>query len=354
MKVIVTGGAGFIGSNLVRLLLERGHEVLNIDALTYAGNIHSLDGSADSPAYRFLHADVRDASLMRRTLREYAPDWVMHLAAESHVDRSIDDPGNFMTTNVMGTFSMLQAALEYYRSLEGEKKERFRFHHISTDEVYGSLGKEGLFTESTPYRPHSPYSASKASSDHLVRAWHDTYGLPVLITNCSNNYGPYQFPEKLIPLIINNALHGKKLPVYGDGKNVRDWLYVEDHAKAIDMVQEEGRLFETYNVGGHNEKQNIEIIEIILDTLQEMLSDDDPRKALVSRDLITYVEDRKGHDRRYAIAPDKIKAEIGWYPETMFKEGIKKTIAWYFEHEDWMERVTSGDYQKYYEEMYKA
>lgn len=233
MKVIVTGGAGFIGSNLVRLLLERGHEVLNIDALTYAGNIHSLDGSADSPAYRFLHADVRDASLMRRTLREYAPDWVMHLAAESHVDRSIDDPGNFMTTNVMGTFSMLQAALEYYRSLEGEKKERFRFHHISTDEVYGSLGKEGLFTESTPYRPHSPYSASKASSDHLVRAWHDTYGLPVLITNCSNNYGPYQFPEKLIPVVILKALGGEPIPVYGKGENVRDWLYVGDHCEAL-------------------------------------------------------------------------------------------------------------------------
>lgn len=222
MKVIVTGGAGFIGSNLVRLLLERGHEVLNIDALTYAGNIHSLDGLADSPAYRFLHADVRDSSLMSRTLREYGPDWVMHLAAESHVDRSIDDPGNFMTTNVMGTFSLLQAALEYYRSLEGEKKERFRFHHISTDEVYGSLGKEGLFTESTPYRPHSPYSASKASSDHLVRAWHDTYGLPVLITNCSNNYGPYQFPEKLIPVVILKALGGAPIPVYGKGENVRD------------------------------------------------------------------------------------------------------------------------------------
>ena len=220
MKVIVTGGAGFIGSNLVRLLLERGHEVLNIDALTYAGNVRSLDGTADSPAYRFLHADVRDAALMRNTLREYGPDWVMHLAAESHVDRSIDDPGDFMTTNVMGTFSMLQAALEYYRSLEGEKKERFRFHHISTDEVYGSLGKDGLFTESTPYRPHSPYSASKASSDHLVRAWHDTYGLPVLITNCSNNYGPYQFPEKLIPVVVLKALGGEPIPVYGKGITV--------------------------------------------------------------------------------------------------------------------------------------
>ena len=270
MKVIVTGGAGFIGSNLVRLLLERGHEVLNIDALTYAGNIHSLDGSADSPAYRFLHADVRDASLMRRTLREYAPDWMMHLAAESHVDRSIDDPGNFMTTNVMGTFSMLQAALEYYRSLEGEKKERFRFHHISTDEVYGSLGKEGLFTESTPYRPHSPYSASKASSDHLVRAWHDTYGLPVLITNCSNNYGPYQFPEKLIPVVILKALGGEPIPVYGKGENVRDWLYVGDHCEALLTVVSCGKPGETYNIGGNNEKTNLELVELLCSHLDEL------------------------------------------------------------------------------------
>lgn len=270
MKVIVTGGAGFIGSNLVRLLLERGHEVLNIDALTYAGNVRSLDGAADSPAYRFLHADVRDAALMRNTLREYGPDWVMHLAAESHVDRSIDDPGDFMTTNVMGTFSMLQAALEYYRSLEGEKKERFRFHHISTDEVYGSLGKDGLFTESTPYRPHSPYSASKASSDHLVRAWHDTYGLPVLITNCSNNYGPYQFPEKLIPVVVLKALGGEPIPVYGKGENVRDWLYVEDHCEALLTVVSSGKPGETYNIGGNNEKTNLELVELLCSHLDEL------------------------------------------------------------------------------------
>ena len=297
MKVIVTGGAGFIGSNLVRLLLERGHEVLNIDALTYAGNIHSLDGSADSPAYLFLHADVRDASLMRRTLREYAPDWVMHLAAESHVDRSIDDPGNFMTTNVMGTFSMLQSALEYYRSLEGEKKERFRFHHISTDEVYGSLGKEGLFTESTPYRPHSPYSASKASSDHLVRAWHDTYGLPVLITNCSNNYGPYQFPEKLIPVVILKALGGAPIPVYGKGENVRDWLYVGDHCEALLTVVSCGKPGETYNIGGNNEKTNLELVELLCSHLDELRPRPDGRSY---REQISFVQDRPGHDLRYA------------------------------------------------------
>lgn len=348
MKVIVTGGAGFIGSNLVRLLLERGHEVLNIDALTYAGNIHSLDGSADSPAYRFLHADVRDASLMRRTLREYAPDWVMHLAAESHVDRSIDDPGNFMTTNVMGTFSMLQAALEYYRSLEGEKKERFRFHHISTDEVYGSLGKEGLFTESTPYRPHSPYSASKASSDHLVRAWHDTYGLPVLITNCSNNYGPYQFPEKLIPLFINNIRNRKPLPVYGKGENVRDWLYVEDHARAIDTIFHRGKVAETYNIGGFNEWKNIDIVRVLIRTADRLLGNPEG----YSDDLITYVSDRKGHDLRYAIDSRKLQRELGWEPSLQFEEGIEKTVRWYLENRTWLENISSGKYQNYYESMY--
>ena len=342
MKVIVTGGAGFIGSNLVRLLLERGHEVLNIDALTYAGNIHSLDGSADSPAYRFLHADVRDASLMRRTLREYAPDWVMHLAAESHVDRSIDDPGNFMTTNVMGTFSMLQAALEYYRSLEGEKKERFRFHHISTDEVYGSLGKEGLFTESTPYRPHSPYSASKASSDHLVRAWHDTYGLPVLITNCSNNYGPYQFPEKLIPVVILKALGGEPIPVYGKGENVRDWLYVEDHCEALLTVVSSGKPGETYNIGGNNEKTNLELVELLCSHLDELRPRADGRSY---REQITFVQDRPGHDLRYAIDASKIRRELGWSPRQDHSSGFRKTIQWYLDHEDWWRGILSGEYR---------
>ena len=259
-----------------------------------------------------------------------------------------------MQTNVLGTLVMLNCAKEAWELPDGTFKEGKKFLHVSTDEVYGSLEKEDeFFYETTPYDPHSPYSASKASSDFLVKSYMDTYKFPANITNCSNNYGPYQFPEKLIPLIINNALQGKKLPVYGDGKNVRDWLYVEDHAKAIDMVQEQGRLFETYNIGGHNEKQNIEIINIILETLQEMLPEGDSRKAHINQDLITYVEDRKGHDRRYAIAPDKIKEEIGWYPETMFKDGIKLTIKWFFEHEDWMKNVTSGDYQKYYAEMYK-
>jgi len=353
--IIVTGGAGFIGSHLVKRLVKRCPEtrIVNVDALTYAGNLENLTEVEAEPNYVFVKADICDEEAMTRLFREYEADGVIHLAAESHVDRSITDPLAFVRTNVLGTITLLQAAQQYWESLP-EGYEGKKFHHVSTDEVYGALEPgDGLFMETTRYNPHSPYSSSKASSDHFVRAWHDTYGMPTVVTNCSNNYGPYQFPEKLIPLIINNALHGKKLPVYGDGKNVRDWLYVDDHAKGIDMVQEKGRLGETYNIGGHNEKQNIEIIEIILDTLLEMLPEDDERRKHISRDLITYVEDRKGHDRRYAIAPDKIKAEIGWEPETMFKDGIRKTIAWFFEHEDWMENVTSGDYQTYYEDMYK-
>lgn len=353
---LVTGGAGFIGSNYIHYMFRKYGDsirIINVDALTYAGNPENLKEVEDRDNYIFIRADICDKEAISRIFAGYDIDRVVHFAAESHVDRSIKNPEVFVQTNVLGTAVMLNCAREAWENPDGTYKEGKRFLHVSTDEVYGSLEEDGgYFYETTPYAPHSPYSASKASSDMLVKAYMDTYKFPANITNCSNNYGPYQFPEKLIPLIINNALQGKKLPVYGDGKNVRDWLYVEDHAKAIDMVQEQGRLFETYNIGGHNEKQNIEIIHIIIETLQEMLSDDDPRRALVSNDLITYVEDRKGHDRRYAIAPDKIKKEIGWEPETMFKEGIRLTIQWYFEHEDWMKNVTSGEYQKYYNDMY--
>ncbi|MDE6748147.1 MAG: dTDP-glucose 4,6-dehydratase [Lachnospiraceae bacterium] len=355
---LVTGGAGFIGSNYIHYMFRKyGDEIkiINVDALTYAGNLENLKSIEGKQNYSFIKADICDKEAIREIFAKNDIDRVVHFAAESHVDRSIKNPEVFVRTNVLGTAVMLNCAKEAWELPDGTYKEDKKFLHVSTDEVYGSLEEDGgYFYETTPYAPHSPYSASKASSDMLVRSYMDTYHFPANITNCSNNYGPYQFPEKFIPLVINNALQGKKLPVYGDGKNVRDWLYVEDHAKAIDMVQEKGRLFETYNIGGHNEKQNIEILHIILDTLQEMLADDDPRKKLATEELITYVEDRKGHDRRYAIAPDKIKAEIGWEPETMFKEGIRRTIKWYFENEEWMKNATSGDYQKYYAEMYNA
>lgn len=354
---LVTGGAGFIGSNYIHYMLKKyGAEIriINVDVLTYAGNLENLKDIENLENYTFIKADICDKEAIGRIFAENDIDRVVHFAAESHVDRSIRNPEVFVQTNVLGTAVMLNCAKAAWELPDGSYKADKKFLHVSTDEVYGSLEEDGgYFYETTPYAPHSPYSASKASSDMLVKAYMDTYHFPANITNCSNNYGPYQFPEKFIPLIINNALQGIALPVYGDGKNVRDWLYVEDHAKAIDMVQEKGRLFETYNVGGHNEKQNIEIIHIILETLQEMLADDNPRKALVSENLITYVEDRKGHDRRYAIAPDKIKSEIGWEPETMFKEGIRRTIQWYFENEDWMKNATSGDYQKYYSEYYQ-
>ena len=354
---LVTGGAGFIGSNYIHYMFKKYNDeirIINVDDLTYAGNLENLTGVDKRENYTFVKADICNKEAIMEIFKNNDIDRVVHFAAESHVDRSIRNPEVFVQTNVLGTLVMLNCAKAAWELEDGSFLKDKKFLHVSTDEVYGSLEQEGeYFYETTPYDPHSPYSASKASSDLLVKAYMDTYHFPANITNCSNNYGPYQFPEKLIPLIINNALSGKKLPVYGDGKNVRDWLYVEDHAKAIDMVLEKGRLFETYNIGGHNEKQNIEIINIIIETLQEMLPADDVRKNLVSKDLITYVEDRKGHDRRYAIAPDKIKAEIGWEPETMFKEGIRKTIQWFFENEDWMKHVTSGDYQKYYQEMYK-
>lgn len=354
---LVTGGAGFIGSNYIHYMFRQYGDairIINVDALTYAGNLENLREVSGRENYTFIKADICDKTAIAAIFADNDIDSVVHFAAESHVDRSIKNPEVFVQTNVLGTLVMLNCAKNAWQNPDGSFKEGKKFLHVSTDEVYGSLEEEGTyFYESTPYDPHSPYSASKAGADMLVKSYMDTYRFPANITNCSNNYGPFQFPEKLIPLMINNALQGKSLPVYGDGRNVRDWLYVADHVKAIDMVQEKGRLFETYNIGGHNEKQNIEIVKIILDTLREMLPEGDARREHINYDLITYVEDRKGHDRRYAIAPDKIKEEIGWEPETMFREGIRLTIQWYFEHNEWMKHVTSGDYQKYYEEMYK-
>ena len=355
---LVTGGAGFIGSNYIHYMFEKYGDdirIINVDKLTYAGNLENLKDIEDKANYTFVKADICDKDAISKIFEENDIDRVVHFAAESHVDRSIKNPEVFVQTNVLGTAVMLNCAKAAWENEDGSFKDDKRFLHVSTDEVYGSLpdDPDAYFYETTPIDPHSPYSSSKASSDLLVKAYVDTYHFPAIITNCSNNYGPYQFPEKLIPLIINNALAGKNLPVYGDGKNVRDWLYVMDHAKGIDMATEGGRFGERYNIGGHNEKQNIEIINIIIETLQELLPDSDPRKANVTKDLITYVTDRKGHDRRYAIAPDKIKEEIGWFPETMFKDGIRLTIKWYLENEDWMKNVTSGDYQKYYEGMYR-
>ncbi len=353
---LVTGGAGFIGSNYIHYIFKKyGDEirVINVDKLTYAGNLENLKDIEDKEGYTFVKADICDAETIDRIFRENDINRVVHFAAESHVDRSIKDPGVFVRTNVLGTLTMLNAARNAWEQEDGSYLPDHKFLHVSTDEVYGSLSNpEDYFYETTKYDPHSPYSASKASSDFMVKAFMDTYGFPANITNCSNNYGPYQFPEKLIPLMIHNALHGKSLPVYGDGMNIRDWLYVEDHCKGIDMVQEKGRLYETYNIGGHNERENITIVKTIISTLRDMLPEDDERRAHITEDLITYVTDRKGHDRRYAIAPDKIKKEVGWYPETCFEDGIRKTIAWYFDHQEWMERVTSGAYQDYYESMY--
>lgn len=341
MKLIVTGGAGFIGSAVIRHLINHtDYEVLNLDKLTYAGNLESLATVENSPHYHFSHTDICDMEAVSRVFNEFQPDAIMHLAAESHVDRSIDGPAEFMTTNIMGTYTLLEVSRHYWQQLSEDKKINFRFHHVSTDEVYGSLGETGLFTETTAYQPNSPYSASKASSDHLVRAWHHTFKLPVVTTNCSNNYGPYQFPEKLIPLMILNALDGKPLPIYGKGDNVRDWLYVDDHAKALCLVLEQGRLGETYNIGGHNEKQNIEVVYTLCDILDELNPNNNTH-----RKLITFVTDRPGHDLRYAIDASKIANELGWKPQETFETGLRKTVEWYLNNRQWWLRVKDGSYR---------
>jgi dTDP-glucose 4,6-dehydratase len=333
LRILVTGGAGFIGSALVRHLV-RGtpHDVLNLDKLTYAGNLASLEPIANSPRYRFVQADICDPAAVASAIAGYRPDVITHLAAESHVDRSIDGPADFIQTNIVGTFTMLSAALDYWRGLDAEAKASFRFHHISTDEVFGTLADDGFFTEETPYDPHSPYSASKASSDHLVRAWHDTYGLPVLITNCSNNYGPYHFPEKLIPLMIIKALAGEGLPVYGKGLNVRDWLFVEDHARALTRVFERGEPGQSYIIGGRAERTNITVVTRICETLDRIRPRADGKSY---KEQLTYVADRPGHDHRYAIDPGKIERELGWTAQESFDSGIERTIRWYLDNEEW-------------------
>jgi dTDP-glucose 4,6-dehydratase len=348
MKILVTGGCGFIGSNLVRYLLtQTNHQVVNLDKLTYAGNLHSLQDISADPRYCFKKVDICDTGEIRRVFHDHQPDAVMHLAAESHVDRSIDGPGAFIQTNILGTYYLLQNSLEYWRGLASEKRDRFRFLHVSTDEVYGSLGSTGAFTETTPYSPHSPYSASKASSDHLARAWHDTYGLPTSVTNCSNNYGPYQFPEKLIPVVILKCLRGEPIPVYGKGENIRDWLYVEDHCRALTLVLERGRVGETYNIGGNNEKRNIDLVHLLCDLMDElkplpMEADKTKRKSY--RKQITFVQDRPGHDLRYAIDTSKIQAELGWRPLQDHLSGFRKTVQWYLENQPWWQNILSGDY----------
>ena len=344
MKVIVTGGAGFIGSAVIRQYInEANHEVINLDALTYAGNLESLVDVDKNSRYTFEHVNICDIKELERVFNQYQPDAIMHLAAESHVDRSIDGPAAFIQTNIVGTYNLLDVAKKYWSGLTGKKKDNFRFHHVSTDEVYGDLEETGYFTEETSYEPSSPYSASKASSDHLVRAWHRTYGLPIVVTNCSNNYGGYQFPEKLIPLVTLNALEGKPLPIYGKGNQIRDWLHVDDHARALRLVLETGKNGETYNIGGHNEKTNLEVVKTICGLLDKLV----PNSPHIPHEsLITYVTDRPGHDLRYAIDADKIANDLGWMPEETFESGIEKTIHWYLENSEWCQHVQDGSYQR--------
>lgn len=355
MKILITGGAGFIGSAVVRHIIQNTeNEVLNVDKLTYAGNLESLSSIENNLRYQFSQTDICDRVALDQLFNDFQPDAVMHLAAESHVDRSISGPYAFIETNIIGTYQMLEASRAYWLGLDEVKKEAFRFHHISTDEVYGDLeGTTDLFTESTSYSPSSPYSASKASSDHLVRAWNRTYGLPVLVTNCSNNYGLFHFPEKLIPLIILNALHGKPLPVYGNGQQIRDWLFVEDHARALYQVVTEGVVGETYNIGGHNEKANIDVVHAIC-TLLEELAPTKPAGVQQYQDLITYVKDRPGHDVRYAIDATKIQNELGWIPQESFETGLRKTVEWYLNNQEWVSRVQSGEYQSWLKKQYQG
>lgn len=351
-NILVTGGAGFIGSHVVRLMVNRypDYRIINLDALTYAGNLENLKDVEECPNYVFVKADICDYDRVSAIFTDYQVDGVIHLAAESHVDRSIKDPFTFARTNVMGTLTLLQVAKVHWLGKDADRTRNCRFYHVSTDEVYGALQMDGsFFTETTKYDPHSPYSASKASSDHFVRAFHDTYGLPTVISNCSNNYGPYQFPEKLIPLFINNIRHGRPLPVYGKGENVRDWLFVEDHARAIDLIFHKGKDGDTYNIGGFNEWKNIDLIKVMIAAVDRLLGNPEGH----SLGLITYVTDRAGHDLRYAIDSTKLHKELGWEPSLQFEEGIEKTVRWYLDHQEWMDRVTSGDYMTYYDSMYK-
>ncbi|MFZ2162070.1 MAG: dTDP-glucose 4,6-dehydratase [Sideroxyarcus sp.] len=347
-KILVTGGAGFIGSAVIRQFInDTDCSVVNLDKLTYAGNLQSLASVSDNPRYRFEQIDICNGGELARVFREQQPDAVMHLAAESHVDRSITGPAAFIQTNIVGTYILLEAARNYWNNLDEQRKSAFRFHHISTDEVYGSLGDTGFFKEDDAYEPNSPYSASKASSDHLVRAWHHTYGFPVVTTNCSNNYGPYHFPEKLIPLVILNAVNGKPLPIYGKGDNIRDWLYVDDHARALRLVLERGKLGETYNIGGWNEKTNLEVVHAICTILDDLHPQGAPHTK-----LITYVADRPGHDKRYAIDANKVANDLGWKPQENFESGLRKTVEWYLANDDWVKGVTSGEYQKWMKKQY--